>query len=58
MPRRQEYTPHPFVQLVATALDYLIEAQSSLLQEFYYPKIDRWEMPQDDFEAAPDLSKV
>ena len=38
MPGRQgRYKPNPFLQLVLTALDELIEAQSGLLAEYYLP---------------------
>ena len=50
MPRQERYRPHPFIQLVFTALDELIEAQSDLLAEYYLSASERWEMPQDAFE--------
>ena len=50
MPRQVRYKPHPFLQLVVTALDELIEAQSGLLMEYYLPASEKWEMPQDAFE--------
>ncbi len=50
MPRQGRYKPHPFLQLVVTALDELIEAQRGLLMEYYLPASEKWEMPQDAFE--------
>ncbi len=51
MPRQGRYRPHPFLPLVVTALDELIEAQSGLLAEYYLPASETWEMPQGAFEA-------
>ena len=50
MPRQGRYRPHPFLPLVVTALDELIEAQRGLLMEYYLPASEKWEMPQDAFE--------
>ena len=50
MTRQGRYRPHPFLQLVMTALDELIEAQSGLLAEYYLSASETWEMPQGAFE--------
>ena len=50
MPRQGQYIPHPFIELVITALDELIEAQSGLLAEYCVSASEKWEMPQDAFE--------
>jgi hypothetical protein len=50
MPRQERYRPHPFIQLVFTALDELIEAQSDSLVEYYLSALEKWEVPQGAFE--------
>ena len=50
MTRQGRYKPHPFLKLVLTALDELIEAQRGLLVEYYLSESENWEMPQDAFE--------
>jgi hypothetical protein len=50
MPNRAQYRPHVFIQLVITALDELIEAQSDSLAAYYLSASEKWEMPQDAFE--------
>ena len=50
MPRQERYRPHPFIQLVFTALDELIEAQSDSFAAYYLPASEKWEMPQGAFE--------
>ena len=50
MPNRAQYRPHVFTQLVITALDELIEAQSDSFAAYYLPASEKWEMPQGAFE--------
>ena len=51
MPRGGRYTPHPFIKLVSSALDELIEADGNLLAEYYLSASEKWEMPKDAFEV-------
>ena len=51
MPRQGQYIPHPFIELVITALDELIEAQSGLLAEYCVSASEKWEIAQDAFEG-------
>ena len=50
MPNRAQYRPHVFIQLVITALDELIEAQSDSLAAYFVSASEKWEMPQGAFE--------
>ena len=50
MPRQAQYRPHLFIQLVITALDELIEAQSDSLAAYFVSALEKWEMPQGAFE--------
>ena len=52
MPRQERYRPHPFIQLVFTALDELIEAQSDSLAAYYLSASEKWEVPQEVPQGA------
>ena len=56
MPRQGQYTPHPFIKLVITALDELIESQSDSLAAYCVSASEKWEMPQGAFEDLLALS--